>query len=143
VSEGATAATGGAPLEGRGHFYPATVLTDVAPESEILRQEIFGPVATVHPYDSVDEALQLANATPYGLEAYVYGTDEDAAMAFARQVRAGGVKVNGASPISLHLMAPRPAWGISGLHDEGTRETIQFFMGSRVVGVEAPMSFDS
>jgi phenylacetaldehyde dehydrogenase len=100
-------------------------------------------VATVHAYDSVEHALELANATPYGLEAYVYGTDEDGAMAFARQIRAGGVKVNGASPISLHLMAPRPAWGISGLHDEGTRETIQFFMGSRVVGVEAPMSFDS
>jgi len=138
---GGTAHAWSALPEGDGNWLAPTLVTGVDPTH--TETEIFGPVATVHPYDSVDEALQLANATPYGLEAYVYGTDEDAAMAFARQVRAGGVKVNGASPISLHLMAPRPAWGISGLHDEGTRETIQFFMGSRVVGVEAPMSFDS
>ena len=46
---------------------------------------------------------------------------------------------SGASPISLHLMAPRPAWGISGLHDEGTVETIEFFGGNRVVGVEGSL----
>ena len=44
--------------------------------------------------------------------------------------------MNGTSPMSLHLMAPRPAWGISGLMDEGTTETIEFFCGTRVVGVE-------
>ena len=64
------------------------------------------------------------------------GTDEDAAMALGRCLHAGGVKVNGTSPMSLHLMAPRPAWGISGLMDEGTTETIEFFCGTRVVGVE-------
>jgi phenylacetaldehyde dehydrogenase len=46
------------------------------------------------------------------------------------------VKVNGVLPMSLNLMAPRPAFGISGLHDEGTVETIHFFGGNRVVGVE-------
>ena len=138
---GGTAHAWSALPDNGGNWLAPTLVTGVDPAH--TETEIFGPVATVHAYDTVDRALELANATPYGLEAYVYGTDEDAAMAFARQVRAGGVKVNGASPISLHLMAPRPAWGISGLHDEGTRETIQFFMGSRVVGVEAPMSFDS
>ncbi len=57
-------------------------------------------------------------------------------MDLARKIHAGGVKVNGTSPMSLHLMAPRPAWGISGLADEGTVETIEFFCGTRVVGVE-------
>ncbi len=120
-----------------GNWLAPTLVTGVDPA--VTATEIFGPVATVHAYDDVDGALALANATEYGLEAYVVGADEDAAMAVARQVVAGGVKVNGASPISLHLMAPRPAWGISGLHDEGTTETIEFFGGNRVVGVEGSL----
>jgi phenylacetaldehyde dehydrogenase len=63
----------------------------------------------------------------------------DAAMAVARRIRAGGVKVNGVSPLSLHLMAPRPAWGLSGLGTEGTTETITFFTGEQVVGVEGSL----
>ena len=72
---GATAVIGGAPIEGRGHFYPATVLTDVAPGSEILRQEIFGPVATMHVVGSDAEAVSVANGTPFGLEGYVFAGD--------------------------------------------------------------------
>ncbi|WP_329092365.1 aldehyde dehydrogenase family protein [Actinomadura citrea] len=98
--------------------------------------EIFGPVATVHPYRTLDEAVALANGTAYGLEGYVAGTDEDAALAVARRIRAGEVKVNGSSVMSLHLFAPRPAWGASGLGSEGTAETLRFFTNPRVVGVE-------
>lgn len=121
-----------------GNFLAPTLVTGV-PSKEALH-EIFGPVATVHPYDSVEEALSLANATPYGLEAYVVGTDIDAALAVASRIRAGGVKVNGVSPLSLHLMAPRPAWGLSGLGAEGTIETITFFTGEQVVGVEGSLA---
>lgn len=121
-----------------GNWLAPTLVTGVDPS--VTATEIFGPVATVHPYGSVDEAVALSNATEYGLEAYVFGADEDAAMATARRVIAGGVKVNGASPIGLHLMAPRPAWGISGLMDEGTVETIHFFCGNRVVGVEGSLA---
>lgn len=124
------------PLTG-GNWLAPTLVTGVDPTH--TRTEIFGPVATVHTYERLEEAVELANGTDYGLEAYVFGTDEDEAMSLARQVIAGGVKVNGASPISLHLMAPRPAWGISGLHDEGTVETIHFFGGNRVVGVEGSL----
>ena len=118
----------------QGNYLAPTLVTGVAPE--LTTEEIFGPVGTVHAYRDRDEALALANGTDYGLDAYAFGTDEQEAMAFARYVRAGGVKVNGASPISLHLMAPRSAWGISGLQDEGTTETIDFFCGTTVVGVE-------
>ena len=120
-----------------GNWLAPTLVGGVDPS--LTTGEIFGPVASVHTYGTVEEALALANGTGYGLEAYVVGTDEDAAMEVARRVVAGGVKVNGASPISLHLMAPRPAWGISGLHDEGTVETIEFFGGNRVVGVEGSL----
>ena len=83
-----------------------------------------------------DEALAIANGTAYGLEGYVVGADTERALAFARRVRAGEVKVNGSSIMSLHLMTPRPAWGMSGLGEEGTIETIRCFTGARVVGVE-------
>ena len=97
---------------------------------------MFGPVATVHTYETVDEAVALANDTPFGLEGYVVGTDAEAALAVARQVRAGEVKVNGSTIMSLHLMTPRPAWGLSGMGEEGIVETIRIFTGARVVGVE-------
>ncbi|MFD9466303.1 aldehyde dehydrogenase family protein [Streptomyces sp. NPDC060027] len=117
-----------------GSFLAPVLLTGV-PE-QAAREEVFGPVATVHAYDSEDEAVDLANSTGYGLEGYVTGTDEDAALAMARRIRAGEVKVNGSSLMSLHLQTPRPAWGLSGLVDEGTDETLLHFTGSRVTGVE-------
>lgn len=136
VAAGATA-YGPTPLPTewpRGNFLSPTLLTGVPLEA--AREEIFGPVATVHTYRDIDEAVTVANATDFGLEAYVAGTDEEAALSVARRIRAGGVKVNGVSPLSLHLMAPRPAWGRSGLGVEGTLETLQFFTGQRVIGVE-------
>ncbi|MBF6244564.1 aldehyde dehydrogenase family protein [Nocardia elegans] len=99
-------------------------------------EEIFGPVAGVVTYDRIEDAVHIANAVPYGLEGYVCGTDTEFALAVARRIRAGEVKVNGSSIMSLHPMTPRPAWGISGLGEEGTSETLQFFTGARVVGVE-------
>ena len=118
-----------------GHFLAPTLVTGAASSPD----EVFGPVATVHGYDTLDEAVALANGTSYGLEGYVVGTDTSAAMAVARRVRAGGVKVNGVSPLSLHLMAPRPAWGLSGLGAEGTVETITFFTNEQVVGIEGSL----
>jgi len=120
--------------EGSGSFLAPTLLTGVPSAAAV--EEMFGPIATVHTYETEDEALALANGTPYGLEGYVVGTDTERAMAFARRVRAGEVKVNGSTIMSLHLMSPRPAWGLSGLGEEGTVETIRIFTGARVVGVE-------
>lgn len=116
-----------------GFFFAPTLVTGCAPEDTL--EEIFGPVAAVHTYTTEAEALALANQTPYGLAGYVFGGDERRALAFARKVRAGGVKVNGAGLLSLHPSAPRGAWGLSGMGDEGAVETLRFFCGSRVVGV--------
>ncbi len=118
-----------------GYFFPPTLVTGVAPEHAL--EEIFGPVATVHPYTTEAEALALANQTPYGLGGYVYGADEDHALAVARQLNTGGVKVNGVSLLELNVDAPRPAWGLSGLGEEGTLETLDVFCGKSVVGVAA------
>jgi len=94
IRAGATAVTGGAPLEGRGHFYPATVLSDVDPTSEILRQEIFGPVAPVVVFDDEDEAVRLANDTEYGLVAYLYTSDLAAGLRVTERLEAGMVGLN-------------------------------------------------
>lgn len=134
IAQRGGAALTSTPLPGTGHFLAPTLLTGVA--SEAARHEMFGPVATVHLYRDPVEALALANDTPYGLEGYVVGTDLARATAFARQVRCGEVKVNGSTLMSLHLMTPRPAWGLSGMGEEGTTETLRFFTGARVVGVE-------
>ncbi|MBB5873354.1 phenylacetaldehyde dehydrogenase [Allocatelliglobosispora scoriae] len=117
-----------------GNFLSPTLVTGVDPAD--TEAEIFGPVAAVHTYADLDEAVALANGTDYGLEAYVVGADEDAALAVARRIRAGEVKVNGSSIMSLHLFTPRPAWGLSGISEEGTAETLRFFTNARVVGVE-------
>jgi phenylacetaldehyde dehydrogenase len=92
---------------------------------------MFGPVATVHQVSDDAEAVRVANGTPFGLEGYVFAGNEERGMAVARQVRAGGVKVNGSTMLSLNLMAPRPAWGLSGLGVEGPTETFDPSGGSR------------
>ncbi|MCD4524398.1 aldehyde dehydrogenase [Nocardioides sp. cx-173] len=143
VALGGTAAAT-TPLPDGGHFLAPTLLTGVASEDAL--HEVFGPVATVHVYrdvDGDDGAVALANATPYGLEGYVVGADTERALNVARRVRAGEVKVNGSTIMSLHLMTPRPAWGLSGLGEEGTLETIRVFTGARVVGLEGGFALHS
>ncbi|QFU76462.1 aldehyde dehydrogenase [Halioglobus maricola] len=119
-----------------GYFIPPTLVDGCAPEHTI--EEIFGPVASVHSFDTEAEALTLANGTDYGLAAYVYSSNEEAAWAFSRKLRTGGVKINGYNLLSLSPDAPRGAWGLSGLGEEGTGHTIEFFTGARVVGVAPP-----
>lgn len=116
-----------------GYFVPPTLVDGCDPADTV--EEIFGPVATVHSFDTAEQALQLANGTPYGLAAYVYSTDERKALAFSRRIRTGGVKINGYSLLSLHGATPRGAWGLSGLGEEGTGQSIEFFTGARVVGL--------
>lgn len=117
-----------------GWFYPPTLITGLSPDATL--EEIFGPVATVHGFDDDAEAVALANQTPFGLAAYVFG-EEHHAWAVANRVRAGLIKINAVTMLNLHPQAPRPAWGLSGLGDEGTVETFEFFRGTRVMGVAA------
>ncbi|MGW0364680.1 aldehyde dehydrogenase family protein [Streptomyces sp. NPDC002990] len=116
------------------HFAP--LLITGAPE-EATRRELFGPVAAVHTYEREEEALRLANSTGYGLEGYVCAADPEDGLRVAGRIAAGEVKVNGSSVMSLHTDTPRPAWGASGLVDEGSTETLLHFTGSRVTGVES------
>jgi len=77
-----------------GYFLPPTVLAGLPATSRVVREEIFGPVAALLPVGSYAEAVELANDTPYGLTAAVFTRDLGRALAFARDVRAGVVKIN-------------------------------------------------
>ena len=97
IAEGATLVTGGpgrpAGLN-RGYFVRPTVFADVTPDMRISREEIFGPVIAMLPYDSLEQAVELANDTVYGLAAYVQAVDMDKARKVASQLRAGNVYIN-------------------------------------------------
>jgi acyl-CoA reductase-like NAD-dependent aldehyde dehydrogenase len=117
-----------------GYFVAPTLIDGCSPE--LTTHETFGPIAAIHAFDTEAQALHLANDPPFGLAGYVYGP-EAGALAFAREMRTGGVKVNGYSLMALNGDFPRGAWALSGLGEEGRRETVQFFTGARVVGVSA------
>jgi acyl-CoA reductase-like NAD-dependent aldehyde dehydrogenase len=92
VAAGATLVAGGEPREG--NFVAPTILADVDHSMEIMREETFGPVACVQAFDSVDQAVRLANDTPFGLGAAVFGRDVKRASEVAARIEAGMVGVN-------------------------------------------------
>jgi len=101
VAEGATLVAGGPGRpEGleRGYYVRPTVFANVTNDMTIAREEIFGPVVSILPYDTVEEAIAIANDTVYGLAAYVSGSDLDAARAVGAKLRAGQVNINNAPP---------------------------------------------
>lgn len=94
--DGARLLVGGAePVRDVGFFLAPTVFADVDPESELGQEEVFGPVLAVIPYTDQDDALRIANATPYGLSGAVWAADDDTAIAFARGVQTGQLDING------------------------------------------------
>ncbi|WP_055474932.1 aldehyde dehydrogenase family protein [Gordonia sp. HS-NH1] len=99
VADGATAVVGGAGRpEGleTGYYVKPTVFTNVTNDMEIARTEVFGPVLVVIAYDSIDEAVKVANDTEYGLAGYVSGKDVDEVRRIGSQIRAGSISLNGA-----------------------------------------------
>jgi len=94
VSKGATLHLGGEPHDGAGAFYPATVLSDVDPSMRAYKEELFGPVAVLNRVISAEQAVSIANDSPYGLGAAVFGGDETKAREVADQLDVGMVGIN-------------------------------------------------
>ncbi|GIE99048.1 aldehyde dehydrogenase family protein [Paractinoplanes rishiriensis] len=103
-----------APLPERGYFVAPTVFADVDPDSELAQEEIFGPVLSIIPFDSDDEAVSIANNSRYGLAGAVWGSDERA-LAVARRLRTGAVDVNGGA---FNPLAPFGGYKQSGVGRE-------------------------
>ncbi len=100
IDEGATLLAGGPGRPdgmNKGHFVRPTVFADVTPGMTMWREEVFGPVLVMTPFDTEEEAITMANDTPYGLTNYVQTTDRDRARRVARRLRSGMVEMNGKS----------------------------------------------
>ncbi|MFD3662345.1 aldehyde dehydrogenase family protein [Streptomyces sp. NPDC058659] len=101
LADGARAASGGHRLDGPGYFFAPTILTDVPPGSPVVTEEQFGPVLPVLPYRSLDEAVDAANDTGFGLGGSVWGTDLDRAEAVADRLECGTAWINHHAELSL------------------------------------------
>ncbi len=113
-----------------GYFVRPTVFRDVNNDMTIAREEIFGPVLCMIPYSNLDEAVEIANDTQYGLSSYVYGESADEAMAVARRLRTGMVHINGADG---DIMAPFGGYKQSGNGREWGAYGIEDYLETKAV----------
>jgi betaine-aldehyde dehydrogenase len=131
VDEGARLVLGGPePPDGlaRGYYVRPTVFAEVAPRLTIAQEEIFGPVLSILAYDDEDDAVRVANDTPYGLAAAVWSADGERARRVARRVRAGQVDVNGGR---FNLLAPFGGFKQSGRGRELGRYGLEEFLETK------------
>lgn len=136
-AEGATVALGGRAPSGpgfeKGYWIEPTVLVGVTNDMRVAREEVFGPVLTVLTYNSVDEAIEIANDTNYGLSAGVWG-DEDQALGVARRLQAGMVWVN-----NWHVIHPAYPFGgfkESGLGREGGPNALDEYVEEKFISLD-------
>lgn len=132
VKQGGKVTLGGQKPSGDGAFYPATVMT-VASDNDILKTEIFGPVAVVVTVDSDEEAIRLANDTAYGLISYVYSGALDRAIRVAETMESGMVAIN--RGVISDPAAPFGGYKESGLGREGGFDGIHEFLEKKYIGV--------
>jgi 5-carboxymethyl-2-hydroxymuconic-semialdehyde dehydrogenase len=131
---GARIAAGGAPVEGtRGYFFQPTLFADAAQDMRIAREEIFGPVLTVIPFDDEADAIAKANDVDYGLAAYVWTADVGRALRVSNAVEAGMVWVN--SENVRHLPTPFGGVKASGIGRDGGDWSFDFYMETKNVAL--------
>src|SRR4051812_1583719 len=133
VKKGAKVLTGGKSPDGPGFFYPATVLTNVADDSKMLNEEIFGPVASIQSFKTEAEAIKRANNTEYGLVAYLYTKDMSRGMRVSEKLEFGMVGLN--RGLVSDPAAPFGGVKQSGLGREGAHEGLMEFLETQYVSV--------
>jgi len=131
IASGARVVIGGTVPTGKGAFYPATVLT-LKSDNSILKQEIFGPVAPIVITSSDEEAIELANATEFGLISYVYSSDFNRAIKVAESLESGMVAIN--KGVISDPAAPFGGVKQSGLGREGGFVGIDEFLETKYIG---------
>jgi succinate-semialdehyde dehydrogenase/glutarate-semialdehyde dehydrogenase len=134
IRGGARALIGASISEGSGNFYPPTVLVDLAPDAEILHQEIFGPVAPVVSFTSEDEVVMLANDTEYGLVAYVYTKDLARGLRVSEHLEAGMIGLN--RGVVSDPAAPFGGVKQSGLGREGSHHGILEYLEAKYIATD-------
>jgi succinate-semialdehyde dehydrogenase/glutarate-semialdehyde dehydrogenase len=138
VRRGATLVTGGSRVEGDGSFYRPTVLSGVVAGSDILREEIFGPVVTVVPFTDEEDAVALANATEYGLVGYVFTRDLARGQRLIESLQTGMMGLN----VGVVSNAAAPFGGVkqSGIGREGGYEGIHEYLETKYVLTPDPFA---
>jgi aldehyde dehydrogenase (NAD+) len=132
IADGATLVTGGpGRIEGleAGAYVQPTIFANVAPDAVIAQEEIFGPVLSVIPYTDDDQAVEIANNSPYGLTGAVFGESEHA-LAIAKRMRTGQVDINGAQ---MNLLAPFGGYKQSGYGREMGRFGLEEFLQVKAI----------
>ncbi len=129
VKAGARVIVGG---KRKGSFIDPTVLTNVTPDMPIFKEEVFGPVVPLVSFTSIDEAVELANSSPYGLQSAVFTTNINNAMDIAYRLEAGGVIINWSSALRVETL---PFGGIkmSGHGREGVHDTLEEMTDQKTV----------
>jgi succinate-semialdehyde dehydrogenase/glutarate-semialdehyde dehydrogenase len=135
VARGAAVATGGAALEGPGHFFAPTVVTGVRPGSEILTEEIFGPVLAIATFATEAQAVELANSTEFGLVSYVYTRDLARGHRMVDLLDTGMMGLN--AGVVSNAAAPFGGVKQSGLGREGGAEGIHEYLSTKYTLIPA------
>lgn len=133
LDKGASRVVGGEIPDGRGYFYPPTVLGDVPRDARMLKEEVFGPVAPVTPFESEEDAIARANDTEYGLVAYVFTRDLKRALRVCEGLETGMIGLN--QGMVSNAAAPFGGVKQSGIGREGGNEGIHEFLETKYVAV--------
>ncbi|MEM6825742.1 MAG: 5-carboxymethyl-2-hydroxymuconate semialdehyde dehydrogenase [Pseudomonadota bacterium] len=131
-AEGATIAAGGEATDNEGYFVQPTLFTGATNDMRIAREEIFGPVLTSIPFTTEDEAISIANDTPYGLTGYVWTNDLTRALRMTDRMEAGMIWVN--SENVRHLATPFGGVKASGIGRDGGDWSFEFYMEQKHIG---------
>ncbi|WOQ68616.1 aldehyde dehydrogenase family protein [Microbacterium limosum] len=135
VDAGARVLAGGERPQGsgfeRGYWYRPTLLTDVAPDSPVIREEVFGPVLPVVAFDSEDEVVALANDTTFGLSSYLYTENFSRAMRMSHALRSGEVFINRGGPEEVNGF--HGGWGESGLGGDDGVHGLELYRRKKTV----------
>ena len=129
TARGATLKIGGVAIPGPGSFIEPTVISDVPAGSDILKEEIFGPVLAVVPFDTEEDAVALANSTEYGLVSYAYTRDFARAQRLIESIQTGMMGLN--VGVVSNAAAPFGGWKMSGLGREGGPEGIEEYLQTK------------
>jgi aldehyde dehydrogenase (NAD+) len=117
----------------KGYFVEPTVFTEVDPNSSLAQHEVFGPVLAITPFKDEEEAIAIANATDYGLSAYIQTRDLERALRISEELRSGVVLVNGSQ--NIQPQRPFGGLGLSGYGREGGKEGLDEFLRTKTIGL--------